>query len=147
MNTTTVGNQEDPPVAMDTDGDFAVVWEVPEGGTLEGIAFRRFSAAGAPLTDELAVNTTTAGDQDDPAIASASDGRGVVAWESPDAGLDEGVKARLFGTSGPAGAEIDVNTGTAGAQDSVDVAMDAGGDFVVAWESDDADGRGVLFRR
>src|SRR5688572_4304666 len=142
VNTITADYQEDPPVAMDADGDFAVVWETPDAD-LDGIVLRRFSASGSPLTDELSVNDSPSGDQDDPAIASARNGDLAVAWDV----ADEAVKARVFPVEGRRSGEIDVNVRTGDIHESAAIAADADGDFVVAWASTDAGGdSGVVAR-
>ncbi|MEM8601157.1 MAG: hypothetical protein AAGF99_14650, partial [Bacteroidota bacterium] len=49
----------------------------------------------------------------------------------------------------PAGAEFQVNTNTTNDQEIPSIAMDADGDFVIAWESDgqDGDGEGIYAQR
>jgi hypothetical protein len=142
VNTTTDGFQEDPAVAMDADGDFAVAWETPDAD-LEGIVLRRFSAAGSPLGDEVTANAAPEGDQDDPAIASNPSGDLVVAW---DVG-DEAVKERVFTATGRAGREIDVEATAGGLHESGAVAVDAVGDFVVVWASFGTDGYSDVLAR
>src|SRR5205807_10208820 len=76
----------------------------------------------------------------------------VVAWASvtglgnPNAGE---IYARRFDATGaPRGGEFRVNTVTTGAQTSPALAVDAAGDFVVAWSSPgDGNGLGVYARR
>lgn len=66
------------------------------------------------------------------AVARALSALGLAAPARPDA------PAALDAT--PAGSEFQVNTYTADDQRAPSVAMDADGDFVVVWESDDSDG-------
>jgi hypothetical protein len=47
----------------------------------------------------------------------------------------------------PVGIEFQVNTTTAGEQVQAAVATDSTGEVVIAWQSDDADGRGIAARR
>ncbi len=97
------------------------------------------TAACAP--DELQVNAYTTSSQSDPAVAMADDGSFVVAWTSYGSpGNDifgESIQARRFTSSGlPAGAQFQVNSATFGTQYRSAAAIDADGDFVVAWSSD-----------
>ena len=61
----------------------------------------------------------------------------VVAWQSKDQDGDKwGIYAQRFNASGaPQGGEFRVNTATSKEQQAPSVAMDADGDFVVAWQS------------
>ena len=141
VNTETSNVQWRPDVAMDADGDFVVVWESQaQDGDLGGIYAQLYDSSGNTVGGEFIVNTTTGGDQGEPAVAMDTDGDFVVVWRSPVAGSDE-IFARLFNADGtPASAEIPVNTTTSMTQNGPDVAMDAGGDFVVVWSSDGQDG-------
>jgi hypothetical protein len=95
-----------------------------------------------PQGPEFPVNAFTTGAQTVPAIAADAAGNFVVAWQSDDQdGSGAGIVARRFDLSGvPLGGDFVVNTYTTGAQTSPAVAMDADGDFVVAWSSDGQDG-------
>lgn len=104
-------------------------------------------AAAAPLGPEFLVNVTTADNQHQSSVSMDSDGDFVIAWTSygNDAGGngygggvggEEGVFARRFNNAGaPASGEFVVSTYVDGNQQAPRVAMDADGDFVVAWES------------
>jgi len=90
-----------------------------------------------PLGPEFRVNTHTTSFQWFPAVTSDSTGNFVVVWHSY---FQDGSGAGVFGqryaaTGAPLGAEFRVNTYTADAQFSSDVASDASGNFVVAWRS------------
>ena len=131
-----------PSVALDADGDFVVAWEsygfqdFHQDGSSGGIFARRFSAAGSPLATEFQVNTYTTNNQYDPSVALDDDGGFVVTWSSngQDRGLFGGIFARRFSAAGsPVAAEFQVNAYTIGTQRLPSVALDADGDFVVAW--------------
>lgn len=100
---------------------------------------------------ERRVNTTTAGDQGTPVVATAPDGRSVVAWASEGQDGDGwGVVAQRVTAGGrPTGPEIEVNTHTPSHQRGPAVAMAPSGAFVVAWHSDGQDGsrNGIFARR
>lgn len=96
------------------------------------------AAAGDPLSVETAVSTVSAGDQNAPAIASAADGRSVIAWvDSTADGDGSGVYARVYRADGnPLTAVIQLHSNVAGNQDQVRVAMQADGRFAAVWRSE-----------
>ena len=154
VNEHALGEQNRPAVAADADGDFVIAWEDDaRDGSAQGVYARRFSAAGAPLGPDFRVNTFTTGAQSNPAVAMDDAGNFVVAWTSVDQdGSLSGVFAQRFDAGGNAqGGEFRVNTLTTHEQDLPRLAMDADGDFVIAWESfaqvGDGDGDGVFARR
>lgn len=71
VNASTTGTQTAPAIACEPSGGFVVVWESADadGG---GIFARRFDAAGAPTTGDLAINTTTYGEQRQPSVSAGS---------------------------------------------------------------------------
>ena len=91
---------------------------------------------------ETLVNTTTSSNQSAPSVAVDADGDFVVAWQSyGQEGSDYGVYAQRYDASGAAvGSEFRVNTITSNTQAAPSVAVDADGDFVVAWASSGQDG-------
>jgi hypothetical protein len=157
VNTTTLGDQVDPAVAMDADGDFVIAWSgfgTGEPGSqvddVVGVFARRYSAAGAPQGAEFLVNMTTMAVQVTPAVAMDADGDFVVAWAGEGPGDAFGIFARRYAAAAGAarGDEFRVNTTTADVQMTPAVAMDAGGGFVVAWSGNGiGDPSGVFFQR
>lgn len=141
--------QQAPQVAAAPDGTFTVVWQSEgQDGDGWGVFARRFAAGGAPLTAEVQVNSTTAGDQQAPRVVHDAAGNFVVAWES--FGQDgDGWSAvgRRFGPSGPLSSEVLVSTITAGDQRHPDVEVQPTGPVVFAWESPDGEGSGIFLRR
>lgn len=143
VNTTTTSFQRHAVAAMDADGNFVIAWESvnqDEGGA--GIFARRYDSDGTPVSGEFQVNTYTVNWQSDPAIAMNPDGDFVIAWQSLyQDGDDYGVYAQRFNAAGaPQGTEFRVNTHTSDDQMQPTVAMEADGDFIIAWESYDQDG-------
>jgi hypothetical protein len=153
VNTHTLLNQLFPAVAMDGDGDFVVAWRsTGQDGDSNGIFARLFDAAGVGVGIEFQVNAYTSDSQLAPAVGIDADGNFVIAWAST--GQDSsstGVFARRFDAAGGGlGAEFQVNTYTSGAQSYPAVAVNGGGDFVVAWQSaaaQDGGDYGVFARR
>lgn len=83
VNTVTSSQQRLASVAMDTDGDFIIVWEsLVQDGSNYGIYARYYSATGMTFSNEFRINTYTSGDQRLPHVASDADGNFVVSWQS-----------------------------------------------------------------
>jgi hypothetical protein len=138
VNTFTAGNQGAPSVAYHP-GGFIAIWESDgQDGSGRGVFGR------SPSGVEFRVNTFVTGDQRDPDVASNGSGEFVVVWTSPQDGSGDGVFAQRFASSGtPVGPELQVNTFTTGTQDQPAVAVDASGNFVVVWRSQDQEGAGA----
>src|SRR5262245_30953055 len=149
VNTTTTDDQYRPSVAADAKGNFVVVWVGPDGSS-KGVFGQRFDAAGARRGAEFQINTYTTGTQGlsgraGPLVASAADGRFVVAWTSNTGtdGSDASVEARRYDAAGIAqGDEFRVNAFTTGAQAVSSLSMAADGAFIVGFSSDGEDGSG-----
>jgi hypothetical protein len=149
VNTTTADEQQltatgNGCVAMNANGNFVVVWmSNNQDGSGWGVYARLYDNTGTPTSGEILVNSTTANNQRDPAVAMDATGNFVVAWNSFDqdqAGTN-GIYAQRFSSTGtPAGTEFPVNSTAAGHQFSPSVAMDANGNFVVAWTDGGLDG-------
>jgi len=151
VNTTTADSQNVPSIALDADGDFVVAWSGNGIGDNSGVFVQRYNRSGAAQGGEFRVNTTTANHQFSPSIALDADGDFVVAWTSRDQdGSNDGIYAQRYNKLGaPQGSEFRVNTTTASSQYSPSIAVDADGDFVVAWTSyaQDGDSTGVYAQR
>ncbi len=136
VNTFTLVSQDLPSVAMDADGDFLVAWAGRGLGDVDGVFAQRFDATGTPQGSEFRVNTFTTGEQTWPAVAMDADGDFVVTWAGNGAGDSYGIFARRFDAAAvPQGPEFLVNGFATGNQRFPAAAMDADGDFVVAWTS------------
>jgi hypothetical protein len=143
VNTTTTSDQYGYGVAMDNAGNFVVSWEsYGQDGDSYSVQGRRFDNLAAPRGGEFQVNQVTAYDQGYPAVASDPAGNFVVVWQSDSQdGSGSGVFARRYDKTGASlGAEFRVNTFTTGDQLAPQVATDAGGNFVVVWQSAAQDG-------
>jgi hypothetical protein len=157
VNAYTTATQGAPVAAADLDGSrFVVAWSASDGSNF-GIFARTFTALGAPLGDEVRVNTYTTGVQNRPAVAATADGF-VVTWHSLGQDGDErGIFAQRYDqASEVVGGEFRVNSYTTRAQSYPTVSARSGDDFVIAWNSDGQDGssggayarrwRDVIFR-
>ena len=137
VNQTTINNQNFSAVAVDADGDFTIAWtSSDQDGDRTGIFARRYAADGTALTDEIAVNTTTTGNQRYPVIGSDAVGGTVVVWTSEGQdGSSGGIFAQRLAADGSLiGNEFQVNTTTDGNQQLPTVAVSPGGNFLVAWQ-------------
>lgn len=132
VNSETYGNQGSPSVAIDAHGAFVVVWEV-----VWGIRAQRYAADGTPVGNEFAVNTNRANyPQSLPSVDMNASGDYVVAWQGTRDDSSSGIHVRRYAADGtPQGDEFGVNSTTAPGDPSV--AMDANGNFVVAWAGAD----------
>jgi hypothetical protein len=145
VNTYTTGVQRFPAVAMDAGGNFVVVWQSDtQDGSDYGIFGQRYDAGGAARGGEFRVSAYTTNNQRFPAVALTAGGAFVVVWESlAQDGNSFGIFGRRYDAGGaPQGGEFQVNTYTSSNQLSAAVAMDAGGNFVVLWDSATQDGSG-----
>jgi hypothetical protein len=149
VNAVTAGAQFFPAVASDADGDFVVAWDIAgQDGYSYGIFARRFSSMGTPLGVEFQVNAYTSQGQRFPAIVAEPDGDFVVAWRSGSL-ISYDIFGRRFSSAGaPLTGDFLVNTHTTGQQLNPVAAINASGDFVLAWFSyQDGAGTGIFARR
>ncbi len=119
-----------------------------QDGSGIGIRARLLDAEGSPVGAEIAVNTTTGGDQMAPRVAGLPDGGFAVFWSGPDGG-DTGLFGRVFDADGsPRSAEFRVNQETGGVQADLQVGVAADGRIWTVWSSalQDTSGLGVYAR-
>lgn len=83
INQVTQKDQDAPSVSAWGNGTFIAAWESmsadPSG---YGITARRFDSSMKMLSDDLVVNTTQSGNQQNPSVAVLADDSAVVAWQS-----------------------------------------------------------------
>jgi hypothetical protein len=133
-----------PSVSIDSDGDFAVVWQSNgQDGNSWGIFGQRFDSDGNAVGSEFPVNTYVTSAQKNPSVSIDSDGDFVVVWQSTgqDGNLDGIFGQRYDSTGATVGPEFPVNTYTTNNQAAPSVSMDSDGDFVVVWQSTGQDGQ------
>jgi len=146
VSNTVAGDQKNPSIAMDHEGNYVVAWQGGGTGDADGIYVRAFKKDGTPVSDEKLVNTHTAGVQDFPKIAMNFDtnistgetGHLTVVWHGEGDGDSEGVFMQRFDsdfrTSVTAvGTNVQVNSYTDGAQKDPEVAMNNFGETLVTW--------------
>ena len=154
VNTTTIGDQMTPAVAMGEDGRFVVVWQGDDGleeGVADGttdIFAQRFEADGTPVGSEFQVNQFEGTDQNMPAVTMNSAGQFAVAWvsshpslegeeeEEEAADAEKSIFVQWYDANGiSTGPEVIAHVYVKDAQEAPQIGMDAEGHFVVAWQS------------
>lgn len=127
-----------PSVAALPEGRLVVVWsDLGADGAGEGILGQLFEDDGTPVAPPFVVNSHAPGNQLAPDVAADVAGRFVVVWDSTQQdGYAEGVYGQRFDAVGDRlGGEFQISSSYPSAQLEPEVAMDAAGNFVVAWLS------------
>ena len=148
-NSYTTNPPSNPSVASDSSGNFVVVWQTLfEDGFLTGVFGQRFDSAGSALGAEFRANTFTSTDQFLANVARGANGTFVVVWQSfAQDGSGFGAFGQRYDAAGaPLGGEFRANTTTTGSQSGAVAAVSPAGDFVVVWQSPQAeDSSGGVF--
>ena len=146
VNATTRGDQTNPAVAIDSSGNFVVVWQsAGQDGSGWGVYGRRFTAGGAAASGEFRVNQTTAGDQLAPLVGLDDAGRFSVAWKDTSSGstaiMERGFPAGYNGSGASAevlvasaAANLDMSRNRTSGETTV-VYSSAGGSYYVRFDS------------
>lgn len=139
------GMQHEAAVVFDGQDRAWVVWESnDQDGDASGIYLRAFSAkdgAFAPITGEIAVNTTTRGAQCDPSIAINAAGEICIVWASAAEAGHAVTTARVFDAQGqPVTDEIAIGAATSGQDRLASTQALSDGRFVIAWDHVSASG-------
>lgn len=155
VNTVTNGNQHQAATAIDSAGNFVVVWTSDADPAVGNEIFaQRYNAIREPVGSEFRINTTTSLDQKFPDVAMDAAGNFVVVWEGTgqegDSTAETNIYAQRFDSLGnPIESEFRVNSLTTGNQFDPKIASDSVGNFIVAWTdaSQDGDAPGVFAQR
>jgi hypothetical protein len=149
LSTTTAGYQDNPSLAADLDGGFALTYQSESvDGSGYAVMARGFNADGSEAWAERQINTYTSSNQDDPFVAALVGpdlGSGpthagyVVVWRSNGQdGSGTGIYFQMLNPDGtPNGAEQLVNGNRDGNQYQPVVAALSDGGFVVGWYDED----------
>ncbi|MBD2612950.1 cadherin repeat domain-containing protein, partial [Nostoc punctiforme FACHB-252] len=152
-NTTT---QQTPAIAIDSDGDYVVIWESvaqddPTQTNRTGLFGQRFTFSGTKVGSEFQVNTVTNDNQGQPAVVYDPLSGFTVVWDSfGQDGSNYGVYSKRYNSAGvPQTGDSLVNTTTTGAQRDPVIARDATGNYVVVWRGNGSggDSNGIYFQR
>ncbi|BDI17424.1 hypothetical protein ANSO36C_32260 [Nostoc cf. commune SO-36] len=139
-------------IAMNANGAFAISWSKLEvdGSDFEVYA-RLYDSTGMPQDVQFKVNKTFEDKQYYPTVAMNVDGGFIISWTSnlqDDSG--NGIYAQRYDNTGmPQGEEFRVNATIINNQTNPTVAIDATGNFVISWQSEnqDGDGYGIYAQR
>jgi len=133
INTIQPGNQKEPSVAMDAEGNFVVAWQGHELYN-EDIFARWFDSNGQAPDAEFQVNQDPNGRQLHPKVAMSKTGAFVIVWENNAYWPEFDFFEVLFRLYGPNGTPIDANTANLRSHCHYpDVAMDGNGNFTIVW--------------
>ncbi len=148
VNTHTDEHQEDPDVAILSNGDWIVAWFSNVADSGYDIDFRgRIFQGSSPVTDEFAVNTNTSGHQFSPAISASQYGNGyVIVWMNSSSTVSFRQYANDHSSTGDE-FQATITPDGSGVYDEPDVAMEGDGRFIVAAVVSDDDGKGVVVRQ
>jgi hypothetical protein len=145
VNTNTAGHQQTPAMAMDAAGNFVVAWadDSDDNGVFQ-VHARGFNFDGTERFPTFTVNSVDDGQQLNPAVAMAPDGRFVVAWEDdPARDGNFQILMRGFAADGTERfADRSVHATAEGVRIRPAVGMADDGGFVVTWQ-DDTDANGT----
>ncbi|MCC6967643.1 MAG: DUF4347 domain-containing protein, partial [Nitrospira sp.] len=144
VNTATAGDQDQVDIAMDSAGNFVVVWEGERtaGSSVYSIYGQRYDSSGKAQGGEFLVNSVASNNDQHASVTMNDSGNFVVTWDRQSGG-DADIQAQRFNSSGVAqGSAISVTNTTSYWQEISNVSMDAGGNFVVSWSSRGQDGSG-----
>ncbi len=139
VNSNSDGQQKNPAVAMNSLGNFVVVWEDDsnENGLYQVVA-ARFNAAGIKQGNDFTVNTTAAGQQKSPAISISPVGDFVIVWaDDSDANNAYQILGRGFLANGSEKFTArTINANSNGQQKKPSIGLTENGSFITVWEDD-----------
>lgn len=155
VNTTTSNNQIEPTIAMNSSGEYIVVWaSEDQDGDDYGIYFQYYDSSGTAFGSETLVEssaTYTVGAQRHPTVTLDNQGEFSIAWMSDGTDGDgQGIYFKRFTTGSVAlTSTLRMNNGSAGEQKHPDIAGDSSGNCIVVFGSndEDGDGFGIAMRR
>ncbi len=123
-------------ITGDALGDYAVTWL--EDRTTNAVRRRRFGPDDAPLGPSIQVNSLGFKSLTWPNCSMNESGFCAITWDGdPNAASKDNIHARIYDPNGaPVGDAFQVNTTSAGSQRNPTTCMNAGGNLVIAWDSE-----------
>jgi Ca2+-binding RTX toxin-like protein len=130
-----LADARDTDVAELSNGNIVVTWTVDgSGGTNSGVRARVYTSAGVAVTGVLTPPTTTAGNQEFPAVAATHDGGFVVLWyDEPNFDL---LGQRFSSTGVAVGSEFAIENFIGTAIDGIEARALEDGRIAVTWKAD-----------
>ena len=140
VNSTTLGDQGEPSIAMAGDGEFVIAYtsaNIDSEGT--GIGAQLFDGLGATVGGEFRVNTTQVGSQIRPSAAMNSGDAFWIAWQTDDDGSGTGIFGQRYDNTGTEiGVEFTVNPTTTSRQEDPAAAIRSTDEVIGVWLEGDA---------
>jgi Ca2+-binding RTX toxin-like protein len=138
VNQDTDGNQLNPSVAIDSNGNFVVAWQGDNGEDEDGygIYAQRYSSTGNPIGSQILVNSTTDGDQVNPSVSVDASGDFTVVWSSNQDDAFGIYGQRFFSNGDTNGEEFQVKQQSNRDQTKPVVGVTPTSDYIVAWQSE-----------
>jgi len=141
VNSYTTGNQANPAVTINDNGDFVVIWDsATQDSNTYGVYAQRYNNTGTKVSSEFKVNSYTANNQSNPSIGMDNNGNIVATWQGAGSGDSTGVFALKYDSSNTkVGSEFRVNSSTINTSQNptVSVAKDSSGNFVIGYNNFD----------
>jgi len=146
VSTTAFSSATQPAIAAEPSGHFVVAWDGdPELASQDDIYAQRYKFDGTAIGEQLLVNTTSAGPQQNPSVAINSQRQFVIVWngQTQPPGNERDIFGRRYDSScNPIGDEFIVNTYVVADQKYPAVAIRGNDEFITAWQSNEQDGSG-----
>ncbi|MBL4705408.1 MAG: hypothetical protein JKY54_12875, partial [Flavobacteriales bacterium] len=138
VNSTTAYDQINPSVAMDTAGNYIMVWSsFLEDGDDYGIYGQGYTAGGAVDGIQFKISPTNTSGQIYPDVAMNAAGGFVTVWQSFNEDSDpgtQGIYARRYtGPGVPSATDFRINSTSTGDQSHPKIAITQAGDFTIVW--------------
>lgn len=133
VNTTTAQRQYDSAISAAPDGRYVSVWTHQYSSTDTDIYAQRFNASGAKVGSEIRVATTSR-KEFAPDVAMDSNGNFVVTWVDQVSSNNQDIKAQRFSSTGTKQGSAIAVAASAKNESNPSIAVDANGNFVVAWQ-------------
>ncbi|NET08656.1 MAG: hypothetical protein F6K16_28965 [Symploca sp. SIO2B6] len=141
----TQGNQQHPRIAMDSLGNFTIVWEDQRGVNGYDIYGQRYDAEGVAQGEAFLVNTIESANQQKSSISYDVSGNFVVTWQSEHVpGEGWNIYGREFNVDGtPVGDEFLISRAVEGDQINPSVMHTGANRFLVSWTGPGSEGNGT----
>jgi len=135
VNTYTTEIQRSSSIAMANDGKFVITWHSSgQDGSSYGVYAQKYNADGSVNGSEFRVNTYTTGNQYEPSIAMANDGKFIITWYGEGQGDTGGIFAQKYNADGSTnGSNFLVNSYTTYYQENPSIAISNNGSFIISW--------------
>ncbi len=131
----TTENEVSPSVAMDAEGDFVVAWSAGTTGNPYAISAQAYKADGTVNGAVLSVSANPGQSQLNPSVGMDAAGDFVVVWQGQTpTDTTYTIFAQPYNAAGVPGSLITVTPNPTNTESVPSVALDAAGDFVVAWQ-------------